>query len=419
MRTVLVLAYFFPPLGGAGVQRTLKFVKYLPEYGYWPVVLTTNSRDYPARDATLLAEVPAGVPVVRARDPAFLRWAALGFDYFDLQEMRALVSWADGAAAWIPGATVSAVRSVRRHQPSVILSSSPPFAAHVVASVTARAARLPWVADFRDEFSANPRSELRTDLVHRVNRMTERRVVADAARVVTAADYFEIESASVGSSRRVTVGNGVDDADMRDVPAEPQPDRFRLSFVGTLYGDLDLAPVAASLRRLVGRGAVDPSRCELRLVGSVWVRRKPHADVPVVATGYLDHAAALREMRHATVLLFYVPESSPAPSGKIFEYLASERPILCVARRDNLAYRLVEEWSAGRCVEPSGADALDSAIAELYRLWDAGELTAPIGVRRRVLERYSRRTLTGELASVLDAAIEVGPPWAGRAVSLR
>jgi glycosyltransferase involved in cell wall biosynthesis len=420
VRTVLVVAYFFPPLGGAGVQRTLKFVKYLPEYGYRPVILTTGSRDYPASDATLLAEVPAGAAVVRARDPAILRWAALGFDYLDLRELRALASWPDGAAAWIPAATVSAIRCVRRHRPSVILSSAPPFAAHLVAWMTARAVGLPWVADFRDEFSANPHAEQRTDLVHRLNKLTEQRAVADAARVVTVADYFAIERAPEGSARRVTVVNGVDDADLGAPPAEPHSDRFRLSFVGTLYGDRDLAPVAASLRRLAERGAVDPSRCELRVVGSMWLQQAPDAGpIPVVETGYLDHAAALREMQHATVLLFYAPESSPAPSGKIFEYLAVERPILCVARRDNLAYRLVEEWSAGCGVEPSAADAIDSAIAELYRLWDAGGLSAPTGARRRVLERYSRRTLTGELATVLDAAIGAGPPWNGRPASRR
>jgi glycosyltransferase involved in cell wall biosynthesis len=136
--------------------------------------------------------------------------------------------------------------------------------------------------------------------------------------------------------------------------------------------------------------------------------------VAVIETGYIDHAASLREMASATVLLFYAPASSPAPSGKIFEYLASERPILCVARRDNLAFRLVEEWSAGRAAEPDAGQDIDAAIAELYRRWEAGELAAPVGTRRRVLERYSRRTLTGKLASALDAAIEAGPPTSGR-----
>jgi glycosyltransferase involved in cell wall biosynthesis len=410
-RTVLLLAYFFPPLGGAGVQRTLKFARYLPEYGYRPVVVTTRSRHYPASDPTLLAELPGDVPVLRARDPAILRWATLGFDYLDLAGPRAVVSWADGAAAWIPAATALALRAVRRYRPPVILSSAPPFAAHLAAWTTARLTGLPWVADFRDEFSANPHAEGRTTLIDRLNRRTERRVIADAAGVVTVADYFMIEQAPPGSPRRVTIVNGVDEADLPRHAAPPPSDRFRLSFVGTLYGDRDLGAVVASLRRLAAAGTIDPDRCELRIVGSMWLRDAPDAGrVPVVATGYLDHAAALREMGSATVLLFYAPGSSPAPSGKIFEYLASERPVLCVARRDNLASRLVEEWSAGLTAEPDAPRDVDAAITELYRRWEGGDLPIPSGARRRVLERYSRRTLTGELAAALDSAIELGPP---------
>ncbi len=146
-------------------------------------------------------------------------------------------------------------------------------------------------------------------------------------------------------------------------------------------------------------------------MGSMWLREAPDAGpVPVVQTGYLDHLAALREMESATVLLFYAPGSSPAPSGKIFEYLASERPILCVARRDNLAVRLVVEWSAGLAAEPDSPRDIDAAIAQLYRRWENDDLPATRGTRRRVLERYSRRMLTGELAAALDAAIELGPP---------
>ncbi len=410
-RTVLLLAYFFPPLGGAGVQRTLKFAKYLPEYGYRPVVVTTRSRHYPASDPTLLAELPGTVPVMRARDPAMLRWATLGFDYLGMAGPRAVVSWADGAAAWIPAATVLALRATRRHRPSVILSSAPPFATHLAAWTTARRTGLPWVADFRDEFSANPHAEGRTTLIDRLNRWTERRVIADAAGVVTVADYFMIEQAPPGSPRRVTVVNGVDEADLPDQTAAPPSDRFRLSFVGTLYGDRDIEAVVGSLRRLTAAGTIDPDRCELRIVGSMWLREAPDAGpVPVVQTGYLDHLAALREMESATVLLFYAPGSSPAPSGKIFEYLASERPILCVARRDNLAVRLVVEWSAGLAAEPDSPRDIDAAIAQLYRRWENDDLPATRGTRRRVLERYSRRMLTGELAAALDAAIELGPP---------
>jgi glycosyltransferase involved in cell wall biosynthesis len=176
--------------------------------------------------------------------------------------------------------------------------------------------------------------------------------------------------------------------------------------VGTLYGDLDASPVTAALRKLAERGAIDPSRCELRLVGNVWLREPPDAgEVPVVETGYLEHRAALAQMREASVLLLYVPDSSPAPSGKIYEYLACGRPILCIVRRDNLAFRLVEESGAGRSAEPSDAPAIEAAICALYTRWEAGDLHVPERGLANVLARYSRPKLTRDLAEVLDAAV--------------
>jgi glycosyltransferase involved in cell wall biosynthesis len=404
-RKVLVISYFFPPLGGAGVQRTLKFATYLPEHGYQPVVLTTRARDYPAKDLSLLAEVRAGTPIVRALDPRVLRAATLGFDYLGLTKLRALAAWPDEASAWMAGATISAIRIVRRHRPAVIFSSAPPFSAHVVGWIAGRVTRTPWVADFRDEFSANPHAEARSDLVARMNGALERRVVAGAAKVVTVADYFEIHGAPPASLNRVTIVNGVDPADVAELPDAYTGDVFTLSFVGTLYGDRDLKPVAAALGALAARGEIDPARCELRLVGNMWLRERPDAGaVPVVSTGYVQHRTALVEMRRASALLFFAPDASPAPSGKIFEYLACERPILCVADRANLAFRLVEQWRAGPAVEPADERAIAAAISRLYRQWECGSLVVPSELRRKVLEHYSRRALTGQLADVLDNA---------------
>jgi glycosyltransferase involved in cell wall biosynthesis len=128
--------------------------------------------------------------------------------------------------------------------------------------------------------------------------------------------------------------------------------------------------------------------------------------VPISKTGYLDHRAALAEMRTATALLFYRAPASPAPSGKVYEYLVAERPILCVARPDNLAYRLVDEWGAGICASASDPSAIEEALLELVRRWEAGELRGSPQARQRALERYSRRALTRRLATVLTTACE-------------
>src|SRR3954447_4054037 len=159
MKRVLVIAYFFPPLGGAGVQRTLKHVKYLPEFGWEPVVLTTSSRSYPALDPSLEAEIGAGVPVIRAGAiPVLGRARVLGGEALRrlrLQSAGAALTFPDEYAEWVPGAIRAGVRAAREHDVEAIYVSSPPFSAVVAALEIRRRTGLPLVTDFRDEWVAN------------------------------------------------------------------------------------------------------------------------------------------------------------------------------------------------------------------------------------------------------------------------
>jgi glycosyltransferase involved in cell wall biosynthesis len=408
MRHVLVLAYFFPPLGGAGVQRTLKTIKYLPEHGWRATVVTTASQAYPVSDPSLLDEIPEGTRVVRAAEPALwgrlLRLALMATEVLRLRALRHLVAWPDEMLAWGPFALAAALREVRRSRPDAIFSTSAPHTAHLVAWIVHRLTGIPWVTDFRDEWSNNPHGE-QPGLVRRLNRRVERAITGRAARVVVVADYFQMAGAP--PDRVVVIPNGVDEDDIDDIPAAPAEPRtrLRLSHVGTLYGDRDCAPVLAALRRLVDRGELDPDDLELRIVGNDWLAGlDERVPVRLSRTGYVGHRDAVAEMRAADALLFYVAPSSLAPSGKIFEYLASERPILCVAHPDNLASRLVRDWEAGSWAAPDDDAGIERAILDLVARGRDGGLDALPDVRRRTLEQYSRRALAGRLAGVLDEA---------------
>src|SRR5205823_8100269 len=129
--------------------------------------------------------------------------------------------------------------------------------------------------------------------------------------------------------------------------------RFVLAYVGTMYGIIDPSLAMRALATLVSGGEVDSDRVEVRLVGSNWLPNfEPPSTIRVTTIGYVEHARAVAEMRAATTLLLYVPSSSLAPSGKLFEYLASGRPIVCLAHPDNLARRLVDVWGAGVVADP-------------------------------------------------------------------
>lgn len=408
-RRVLVLAYFFPPLGGGGVQRTLKHVKYLPEQGFEPIVVTTRFVWSPIRDATLSAEVPEGTKVIRAPEVPLhvARWGLQGA----LRRARlstvaaSYLGWPDEAAGWIPGATWKALRAVRRERPDVLYSTSSPVSAHLVALIVNRLTGVPWVADFRDGWTRNPQGVALGGPFGRLSAWLESQVVERARALIVVDDSVELLDVEHDDPRRVVIRNGVDPDDV-PVPEERSPNaRFRLSYVGALYGERNAAPVFAALRALAARRAIDPGKLEVRLVGHQALDPALDLDgIPITRAGYVDHAAAVAEMTSADALLFYAPASNRGTSGKIFEYLAAGRPVLCVAGADNFAFQLVDELGAGPCAEPSDGPAIEAAIEGLYRRWQDGDVSVSPDVRSEALRRFSRRALAKRLADVLTNA---------------
>jgi glycosyltransferase involved in cell wall biosynthesis len=403
-RRVLVLAYYFPPVGGAGVQRTLKFVKYLAELGWDSTVISTRSRAYGARDESLVEEVPPSTRVVRTAALPLARYLGYALYRARLMRARAFVLWPDGGLGWMPFAFAAALRSARRDRPDVLFSTSSPYGSHLVAGAVARLTRIPWVADFRDEWSANPHLAGQPRSLTRLSRRAERKIAKHAARIVVAAEYFRIEGVGTDDPRRVEIVNGVDEDDLV-VGAAPSGDCFVLSHVGSLYDLRDPGPALRALAQLAADGTIPADRLEVRLVGSVWIPDfAPPPGLRVTLTGYVEHRQAIAEMASATALLLYVPTGDLAPSGKLFEYLGSGRPLLCLASEQNLASRLVSEWRAGVVADPQDEEAIAAAFLGLWHRWKSGDLADQTEVRARVLERYSRRANAARLAEVLEDA---------------
>jgi glycosyltransferase involved in cell wall biosynthesis len=404
-RRVLVLAYFFPPFGGSGVQRTVKFVRYLATLGWDSIVVSTRSRAYGVQDPSLLAEIPSSARVVRTRAFPAARYVGILLYHLRLMRLRALVTWPDGGLGWAPFAAVAALRIARRDRPDVLFSSSAPYGAHLAALLVARLSGIPWVADFRDEWASNPGLRTQPSILNRIAARLERAIARRARRIVVVADYFRLEGLPHGDPRRVEIVNGVDEADLADDPRPVATERFVLTHVGTIYGEQDPSAVLEAAAALVERGEIDPARLEVRLVGPIWVRGfRPPTGLRVARIGLVEHRDAVAEMQAATALLLYVAASSLAPSGKLFEYLASGRPVLCVAREDNLASRLVREWKAGTTADPRDRGAIERAMLQLWRAWAANGLAEQAAVKERTLAQYSRRANAQRLAEVFEEA---------------
>jgi glycosyltransferase involved in cell wall biosynthesis len=408
-RRVLMVSYFFPPLGGGGVQRTLKHVKYLPEYGYDPIVVTTRLGWSPMLDASLAEDVQPGTTVIRARELPLQvgKWALGGA----LRRTRlparltSYVGWPDEMAGWIPGAVWHSLKAIGRYRPEVLYSTHSPASAHVAALLVHKATGIPWVADFRDGWTRNPQGERVAKPFARLSAHAERAIVRHAAFLVIVDESVELLGVETDDPRVVVIRNGVDPDDIPQTDVRAADDRFRISYVGTLYGERDAAPVFAALRALIDRGVIDEASLDLRIVGPAALDADPNLErLRATRTGYVDHAAAVAEMAAADVLLFYAPAVNRGPSGKVYEYLASGRPILCVAGTDNFAYGLVRELRAGETVEPDDGVGIEAAIERMYGDWNRGTLAVGADVRKETLRRFSRPALAGALAQVLDAA---------------
>jgi glycosyltransferase involved in cell wall biosynthesis len=404
-RRVLVLAYFFPPLGGAGVQRTLKFVRYLEPLGWDATVVTSRSRHYPVRDPSLLQDVPKATRIVRTRAWPLASWVGAVLYRLRLRRLHAWATWPDEGKGWAPFAFLAALRAARHEKPDVIFSTSAPFGAHLVALWVSRRTGIPWVADFRDEWASNPNLGAPPTSLARLTARAERAITAAARRVVVAADYFQLESLAHDDPRRSVIPNGVDDADLPERSMQPPTDRFVLANVGTVYDAFDPSAALRVLTRLVEQGEMEREQVEVRFVGSIWSDDfEPPAGIRFEQTGYVEHSRAVEEMCTASALLLYRPSSSLAPSGKLFEYLASGRPILCLTRPDNFAAALVRDWHAGVVADPHDETEIEAALLTLWHRWRDSGLPDQPEVRRRVLERYSRQAGAKQLAQVLEAA---------------
>jgi glycosyltransferase involved in cell wall biosynthesis len=265
---------------------------------------------------------------------------------------------------------------------------------------------IPWVADFRDEWAANSPVEGQPRVLTQLAVKAERAITATADRIIVAADYFRLQGLVTDAPRRTVIMNGVDDADLPNDFVRPSKNRFVLAHVGTVYESFDPSPALRVLSDLVERGEIDREHVEVRFVGSIWSENfLPPPGVRFERIGYVEHAHAINEMASATALLLYRPRSSLAPSGKLFEYLASGRPLLCITHPDNLAARLVREWNAGVVADPDDEAEIEAAILTLWRAWKAGGLQDQAEVRSRTLELYSRQAGAARLAQVLDEAV--------------
>jgi glycosyltransferase involved in cell wall biosynthesis len=411
---VLLVTRHFPPSSGGGVQRPLKFATHLPALGIETHVLAPDLTDSAPDGAELELPTQAWIHRVRYVGP---RGGRPSERLLDRQGVARLGTQAvlfgrkllvpDENVPWSTFALPVALRLVRRERIDVVLTTSPPPSLHLLGAAVKRTTGARWVADLRDPLTSHPHRRGYESQLARVKEKAVggvgRLVSSQADAIVAASDAIAEEARALGPKGRVvTIANGCDFDDFAGLEHHAS-DRLRITHAGHFHGKRDPKPFLraladSGLEDVVARFAGDFRAADREYAASLGLGDR------VELLGDVSRRRSLELQRDSEALLLLIPESGGRGrgvlTGKIFEYLAAERPILAAVPPDGAAAELVRETGAGVVVASDDVDALREALLDLHRRWQAGSLNgAPLSDEWR--KRLSRGARVEELAEVL------------------
>lgn len=422
MKKVLIITYYFPPAGGAGVQRWLKFVKYLPQYGCEPIVLTVdgNCASYPQKDASLAADIPSGLKVVRTRTREILSaykkispQKQIPYGGFANEQdpglfqkiarfIRGNFFLPDPRKAWNRFALPAAVSLIENENIGTVITTGPPHSTHLVGLKLKKLyPSLKWIADLRDPWTDIYYNEVlyQGRVAKRMNLAMERKVLNSADVLVTVSEGVKRNFCSHAPVEHKfhVIPNGYDAPDFADVPVDAgrENPRMVISYIGTLSPLYDSSTFTKALKLLPAETA---SKILIRIIGSV------NADVAASFSGtsaqveylpYQPHGQAIKYMVSSDLLLLLLPvkNSDGVLTGKFFEYLASRRPILLIQPEESEAGKMILRLEAGAVFDSGNADGLAKYLAACT------ENKPSVAVDD--LDRFSREYLAGEMAKLI------------------
>lgn len=429
MKKVLVIAYYWPPTGGSGVQRWVKFVKYLPEHGWEAVVYTPENPERLAVDHSLEAELSEGLEVLRRPilEPYNLYRRLMGkkastqvteissgrktFKQRLSLWVRANLFVPDPRVTWVKPSVRFLKKYLKEHPVDVIVTTGPPQSMHLIGQKLHKATGIPWVSDFRDPWTKMyylkhlPISKRNWRRLHGL----EKAVLDNSTRVLAVTPLVQEDFQSMTSTPVDCITNGYDEPDFEG-PAPEADGFFNVTHTGLFAADGNPFTLWKVLGSMASKDAEFREKLRLRLAGKV--DREIYDAIQaeglganVVSLGYCSHTDAVAEQRKATVLILPLrndPEYRPILPGKLFEYLASRRPMLGIGQKDGAMARVVEECRAGITAGWDDAELMRLFMEKAWEAFKAGGVPCTDGP----VERFSRRNLTAAMAELLEKVSE-------------
>lgn len=423
MKRVLVIAYYWPPSGGSGVQRWVKMCKYLPSLGWQPVVYTPSNPAVTSFDETLAADIPAEVEVIRrpilepgqfAKRSTAAQVTPINSQKKTLKQRIAM--WIRGncfipdpRVLWVWPSVHFLCRYLKEHPVDAIISTGPPHSMHLIAQRVSRLTGIPWVSDFRDPWTKMfyfKHLNL-TSWAENMHVKMELSVLDESTRVVAVSPLVLQDFAQVTKTPVSLITNGFD-AD--DFASEPRvsfvSERFTLVHAGLFAADGNPLCLWEALGELCAEedafrkdfllefcGKTDSAVLKAAIESGLGDNMQDY--------GYVDHKSVVEKMKEAAVLMLPLrrePEYRATLPGKLFEYLASRRPVIGIGQKDGAMAAILASTGAGQTFEWDEKQLMKAWIREKYDLWKNGGLMD----NAADLSAYSREGLAASYARLLN-----------------
>ena len=429
-KRILIVSYYWPPAGGPGVQRWLKFVKYLPDFGWTPTVFIPENPSYPLLDDSLVREVPEDVEIIKTKiwEPYQLaeklnknnkKFKAGQFDVGKNQSWISRLSIfvrgnffiPDARVFWVKPSIAYLKKYLQENKIDVLVTTGPPHSLHLIGlDLKKKFPNLFWVADFRDpwtEISYYKHLKL-TKQSDRKHRTLERQVFENAD-ITLATSYTDAENFNKKGARAVCITNGYDEGDAvlekQEKLNNREKPKFTLSYIGVLEQLRNPDKLWSVLNDLIKNNPDFKKDFELKFVGRIDDRILEKIETSELRNntnnlGYMAHNKALLEMASSDLLLItnFPQESSKGIiPGKIFEYLTTGKQIISFGPKDGDVARILNETSAGKHFSYDDMEEVRDFIMKKYQLWKENKTENNLSD----IKKFSRKNLTQQLVNLL------------------
>ncbi|MEM9679709.1 MAG: glycosyltransferase [Bacteroidota bacterium] len=423
-KKVLIITYYWPPAGGPGVQRWLKFVKYLPEFNVEPIVYCPSNPNYPIIDDSLTDEVSTDLTIIKhpIKEPyAFARLFSKSStkkfstgvfksnkkqSFIDrlLLYIRGNYFIPDARKQWIAPSVKFLSDYIQEHNIETIITTGPPHSMHLIGLQLKQKFNIKWITDFRDPWTTiGYHKQLKLTHRSRVKHLQlESKVLNGADQIVVTSSHTKSEFSSKTNQPIEVITNGYD---RHDITIDEKDEQFSISHVGSLLLERNPLILWESISELINEHSDFAKHIELNFIGVVSdgvlqsiykYGLKPYTNT----IGYVSHDEAIKMQLSSQVLLLIEIDSEDTKAiipGKLFEYMVSETPILAIGPKDSDVESIIKQTNTGTYYTYEDKNAIKSQILTYFEAYKTRSLRShAIG-----LEPYSRRALTKRLSELL------------------